>query len=103
MKEKEQDLHLAKLTEISEKLDTLIRLSAISVVKGLRLKQQIEILSDAGFGAAQIADIVGEKANTVKVALYRLRKERAAAEAEERNEDEEPAGGSPVAGPNQQT
>ncbi len=91
MKEKEQDPNLARLAEISRKLDVLIRLSAISVVKGLKLKQQVEILADAGFGPGQIADVTGEKGSTVRSALSRLRKEREEAEAEEKKEAETPA------------
>ncbi len=87
MKKLEQD---PQLSEISEKLDVIIVLSAISVVKGLKLKQQVEILSDAGFGPGRIADIVGEKGSTVRVVLHRLRKERAA-RAQDDNGDEEPA------------
>ncbi len=87
MKEKEPD---PQLTEISKKLDVLIRLSALSVVKGLTLKQQVEILSDAGFGPGSIADIVGQKGSTVRTALHRLRKGRGP-RAQEEGEDEEAA------------
>ncbi len=91
MRQKEQDPQIARLAEISKKLDVLIRLSAIGVVKGLKLKQQVEVLSDAGFGPGQIADMTGEKGSSVRVALHRLRKERAGAEAQEEGEDEEAA------------
>ncbi len=83
MKEKEQDPQLAQLAGISKKLGVLIRLSAISVVKGLKLKQQVEILSDAGFGPGQIADVTGEKGSTVRMALLRLRKQREESETKD--------------------
>ena len=89
MKGKDRD---PQLSEISKKLDVLIRLSAVSVVKGLKLKQQVEILSDAGFEPGSIADIIGEKGSTVRTALHRLRKERAAAEPQEEGKDEEATG-----------
>jgi hypothetical protein len=72
------------LSEISSKLDILIRLSAISVVKGLKFKQQAEILSDSGFRPAQIAEMLGTNANNVRVTLFGIRKERAKTDTTEK-------------------
>jgi|GEM_PF-634294 len=73
-----------QLSEISGKLDTLIRLSALSLVKGIKTqKDQIALLSDAGFQPKEIADILGTTSNTVSVTLSAIRKERAEKERKE--------------------
>ncbi len=80
-------------SEVSAKLDTLIRLSALNVVKGMKTqKEQIAVLSDAGFGPKAIAGVLGATENTVNVALHGIRKDRAAKESKE----ETPAQGSEV-------
>ncbi len=71
-------------SELSAKLDILIRLSALNVVKDMKpQKEQIRTLSDAGFGPSEIADILKTTSNTVNVALSAIRKERLSAKAEE--------------------
>lgn len=78
-------------SEVSAKLDTLIRLSALNVVKGMETqKEQIAALSDAGFQPKQIADILRTTSNTVSVSLTAIRKERASAKAEEEKKEESP-------------
>lgn len=73
------------LTAISRKLDVLIRLSAIEVIRGVKLqKDQIAILSDSGFKPKEIADILRTSSNNVSVALVQIRKERA--KTEKKNE-----------------
>lgn len=67
-----------KLTEISEKLDVLIkltRLNALALIQGRKPTDQFVLLSKAGFQPREIADLVGTTPNTVRVALSRLRKE----------------------------
>jgi hypothetical protein len=59
-----------------EKLDTLIRLLSLSVISGKSLREQIKILASAKFSHREIAGIVGTTADTVKVTLYKIRKER---------------------------
>jgi hypothetical protein len=54
------------------------------VVKGLKFKQQAEILSDAGFRPAQIAEMLGTNANNVRVTLFGIRKERARTDTTEK-------------------
>jgi DNA-directed RNA polymerase specialized sigma24 family protein len=77
--------------EISAKLDTLIRLSALNVVKDLKTqKEQIAVLSDADFKPKEIADILRTTSNTVSVTLTEIRKERASAK-EEQEKKEGPA------------
>ena len=64
--------------EISKRLDVLIRLTALNLVKDVKKqKDQIAILSDSGFRPKQIADILKTTSNTVSVALNAIRKERA--------------------------
>ncbi len=73
--------------DVTAKLDTLIRLSALNIVKGMQTqKEQIAVLSDAGFQPREIADIIRTSSNSVSVALTAIRKERASTKAEEEKE-----------------
>jgi DNA-directed RNA polymerase specialized sigma24 family protein len=72
-----------QLSEISKKLDVLMRLSAINITKGLKFKQQVAVLSDTGFQPRKIADMLGTTANTVSVTLHEIRKERKEKESKE--------------------
>jgi len=75
-------------SEVSTKLDILIRLTALNVVKGMETqKEQIATLSDAGFQPKKIADILRTTSNTVSVALSAIRKEGASAKDEEEKAD----------------
>ncbi len=60
---------------LSAKLNTLIRLVALSIIADKKRLEQFIILSNAGFKAKEIAEIVGTTPNTVRVALSRIRKE----------------------------
>jgi len=74
--------------DVSAKLDTLIRLSALNLVRDMKTqKEQIAALSDAGFQPREIAGILRTSRNTVNVTLNAIRKERASAEAEEETEE----------------
>lgn len=64
------------ITELKQKIDILIRLSAISVVYGKKQKDQIRLLSIAGMSPSEIANFVGTTPNTVNVALSAFRKEK---------------------------
>lgn len=69
---------------IFARLDILIRLSALNIVKGIeKQKEQVAVLSDAGFKPKEIADVLRTTSNTVSVALTAIRKERASVKAEE--------------------
>jgi len=77
-----------QLSEISVKLDTLIRLSSLGLVKDMKTqKEQIASLSDAGFKPKEIAAVLRTSQNTVNVTLNTIRKERAAVEAEGETEE----------------
>jgi hypothetical protein len=79
-----------QLTEISRKLDVLIRISALNLVRDIKLqKDRIALLSYAGFQPTQIANFLGTTPNTVNVALHSIRKERA--EKESKEKEQEPA------------
>jgi transposase len=79
----------ALLTEISGKLDVLIRLYAMGLVREIKLqKDQISVLDEAGFKPKQIAEIIGTTSNTVSVALSAIRKERLAKEGKETEGEE---------------
>ena len=69
------------LKEVSSKLDTVIRLLAMEVVRGRELKEQIRLLDQAGLEPKEIADVLGKTPNAVRVALFSIRKSRARATA----------------------
>ena len=58
---------------LTEKLDTLIKLTAIDALKGKNLTDQIEILSEIGLQPKEIATILGTDPNTVRVLKSRLK------------------------------
>jgi DNA-binding CsgD family transcriptional regulator len=59
-----------------KKIDILTRLVAIGLVNGKRQREQIKLLSIAGMGPNDIAELIGTTPNTVNVALSVLRKEK---------------------------
>lgn len=59
-----------------DKMDVLIRLMAISLVNGKRQRDQVRLLSLAGMGPKEIAELIGTTPNTVNVSLSQLRKEK---------------------------
>lgn len=63
------------LKEISSKLDVLIRLTALTLVKNMKTqKEQIVLLAESGFQPKQIADILGTTNNVVSVTLTTVKK-----------------------------
>lgn len=65
------------LQQISNKMDTLIRLTALNLVKNTKTQRdQIALLSEAGFQPKQIAEIVGSNSNVVSVTLNLLKKKK---------------------------
>lgn len=62
--------------EVLERLDVLIRLTAVGLCADKTQKEKIQVLDAAGLAPKQIADIIGTTRNTVSVALVGLRKER---------------------------
>jgi hypothetical protein len=73
--------------QLSNKIDTIIKLLAVNVVEGKQLKDQVSMLSSFGFQPKQIADMLGKTPNNIRVILHRLREERGEPEVEEMTED----------------
>lgn len=61
---------------LSSKLDTIIKLLVLGLTEGKRQKDQIRLLSQAGFRPAEIGTILETTSNTVRVALVGLRKNK---------------------------
>ena len=57
-----------------ERLDMLVRLSAIALIDGKKQRDQVRLLSMAGMAPKEIAELIGTTPNTVNVALTSLRK-----------------------------
>ena len=62
--------------DVVNKLDVLIRLTAIGLCADKIQKEKIQILDSAGLAPKQIAEILDTTPNTVSVALVGLRKDR---------------------------
>jgi DNA-binding NarL/FixJ family response regulator len=60
--------------ELNENIKLLLRLTAVSLVKGLPQREAIQLLSRGGFLPKQIAELLGTSANTVSVELSKERK-----------------------------
>jgi len=72
-----------QFTQLSNKMDTIIKLLALNAVAGKQLKDQVAILSSFGFQPKQIAEMLGKTPNNIRVILHRLRQERGEPETEE--------------------
>lgn len=59
---------------LSEKLDTLIRITAINSLTDKSLTEQVKILSEIGFQPKRIATILGTDSSTVSTLKSRLKK-----------------------------
>ena len=57
-----------------EKLDQILRILVIAVTRGLKQREQIALLDQAGFQPKAIAELLGTSSNTVRVELVGLRK-----------------------------
>lgn len=72
---------------LSEKLDTLIKLTAINTLKGKSLTEQVEILAELGLQPKKIATILGTDPATIRTLKSRVKKRRAKkAEESDKNE-----------------
>lgn len=67
---------MSTLAEVADKLDTLIRLTAIGLFGEKTQRERIELLSSAGLQPKEIADLLGTTPNTVNVALSGMRKKK---------------------------
>jgi len=65
------------LTEISEKLDKMLRLLAVDAAKGIKTEQEkIELLDSLGFRPIEIAKLLNKSPDNVNVQLNIIRKKR---------------------------
>lgn len=62
--------------EILKKLDAIIKLLAISQLKGKEAGEQILFLHKIGIGNKDIAEILGKTQNTVNSTLSQVRKRK---------------------------
>jgi tRNA A22 N-methylase len=60
-------------SELRQRIDLLINLFAIDLVKGKRQSDQIRLLTIAGMGPTEISKLIGTTPNTVNVCLTSLR------------------------------
>ena len=65
-----------ELSQISRKLDVLIKLSAANVVKDQTFREQVRLLSSVGLQPRDIAQLVGKSPNHVSVMLVQLKKQK---------------------------
>lgn len=61
-----------------EKLDQILRIMVMTATRDLKQREQIALLSGAGFTPKAIAELLGTSANTVRVELVGLRKAKRA-------------------------
>jgi DNA-binding NarL/FixJ family response regulator len=61
-----------------DRIDQILRMLVVIATKGLKRRDQIALLDQAGFAPKQIADVLGTSANTVRVELVGLRKSQRA-------------------------
>ena len=59
-----------------EKIDVLVRLSALNIIKDKEYTEQVELLSSVGLQPKEIAELLGKTPNSVRVTLSRLRKNK---------------------------
>ncbi len=59
-----------------EKIDVLVRLSALNIIKDKKYAEQVELLSSVGLHPKEIADLLGKTPNSVRVTLSQLRKNK---------------------------
>jgi hypothetical protein len=62
--------------EISEKLDTIIKLLAVQIVGNKKGREAISLLAEFGFQPKDIAALIGTTPNTVRVALSEMKKRK---------------------------
>lgn len=75
-----------QFSELTKRLDKLIRIVALSSTRGYTSTERISLLSQAGFGPKEIAEIIGTTQNVVNVRLSEMRKRRDKNSKEEGNE-----------------
>ena len=59
---------------VLDKLDKILRVLAVLATKGMKQREQISLLNQAGMRPKDIAELLGTSSNTVRVELVALRK-----------------------------
>ena len=59
-----------------EKLDQILRILVANATRGLKQREQIDLLDRAGFQPKAIAELLNTSSNTIRVELVKLRKSR---------------------------
>ena len=59
-----------------EKLDQILRILVANATRGLKQREQIDLLDRAGFQPKAIAELLDTSSNTIRVELVKLRKTR---------------------------
>jgi hypothetical protein len=65
---------MSELSEISEKLEILIKLSVAKYIDGKEFSDQVRVLNQIGFSPKRISEITGKTANNVSVTINNLKK-----------------------------
>ena len=64
------------LKQMVHKMDILLKLTALNVVKGREAQEQIKLLAQAGLRNVDIADLLGKSPANINVTLMNLRKKK---------------------------
>ena len=75
-----------QVSELTKRLDKIIKLLAIQYTSGKTGKAAIIALSNVGFQPKEVAELVGTTAHTVSVTLNLLKKKRKGKLNEEKSE-----------------
>jgi len=62
------------MKKITERLDKLIRIVALTSFSGLTMTEKIKILAQCGFKPVEIAELLGTTSNVVSVRLSEMKK-----------------------------
>ena len=62
----------------NEELIRTLRLTALTALRGMKQREQVELLDKAGYGQKQIAQLLSTTPKAISVRLAEIRKERKA-------------------------
>ncbi len=62
--------------QILDRADKILRILAVIATKGLKQREQIALLDQAGLEPKDIANILGTTGNTVRVELVKIRRKK---------------------------
>jgi DNA-binding NarL/FixJ family response regulator len=81
--------HMPKTTEglLLDKTDKILRILAAIATKGLKQRDQIALLNQAGLQPKDIAELLRTSSNTVRVELVAIRKKRGSKKGRTRGQE----------------